>query len=222
RSLTAGALQNLGRVELAAGDLAASRKAFADSLQVSSALGDDLRAMEVRLRLAELALAADRAGEAAGLVRMAAAWYGSHQMPRGEIEALSLLAEALWRQGRSVEAERLASSTHLRLESSEDRVLRATAAARLARVEAATGRPEVALQWLRHAAEDATRSGLVAAGLEARLALGQVLRSRRDPAADVTLAAVRKEAEQRGFKRLAALAASAGLPPFPTPRLPLS
>jgi eukaryotic-like serine/threonine-protein kinase len=202
KSLAAWGLQNLGRVDFAAGDLAGARESFAEALR--SARSESLRAMEIRLELAGLALAEDRAGEAASLARETAAWYRAQGIPGGETAALSLLAEALLRRGLRAEARQAAAGARAKLETSEDRELRVTAGVRLARIEAATGSPQEALELLRHAAAEAARSGLAAAGLEARLALGQVRRGLRDPAAEAALAAVRKEARERGFKRLAA------------------
>jgi DNA-binding winged helix-turn-helix (wHTH) protein/tetratricopeptide (TPR) repeat protein len=204
KDLAAWGLQNLGRVDFAAGDLAAARKSFEDALQSASARGEELRAMEVRLDLAGLALADGRDSEAARLARETAVWYRSHGIPGGETEALSLLAEVLLRQGLKAEAHKAAADASAKLERCEDHVVSVTAGVRLARTEAALGHSEDALERLRHAVGEAERSGLVAAGLEARLALGELQRSLRDPGAEATLAAVRKEARDRGFKRLAA------------------
>jgi eukaryotic-like serine/threonine-protein kinase len=215
RPLAAWALENLGRIDFAAGDLAAARKSFEQALESSSDLGEHPREMEVRLELAGLALFEGRSGEAAVLAREAAAWYRSREIPDRETEALSLLAEALSRQGAGEEAHKVAASALARLGKSEDHEVRVTVAIRLARVEAAMGRPEEALSLLRHAAEDAAKSGLAAAGLEARLALAEIQSGLRDPAAATALAAVRKEAKERGFKRLAE---SSG----PPRRMPLS
>ncbi len=204
RSLTAWALGNLGRVELAAGRLAAARKSFTEALQTSAACGEELRAMEIRLELAGLSLAMGRPDEAASLARETAGWYQARKIRGGETRALFLLAEALLRQGLEAEARRIAIRVRGELERSEDRELRVTAAVRLARIEAALGSPDEALRWLRHAVADAASSGFTAAGLEARLALGEIQRTLQDPAADAALTAVRKEAKERGFQRLAA------------------
>jgi tetratricopeptide (TPR) repeat protein len=209
RSLTALALQNRGRADFAAGDLAAAAAGLKQALQVSSSLGEELRATEIRLDLAGLALAGDRAGEAVALARQAAAWSRAHGLGGGEAVAQSILAEALFRQGMRREALAAAERARAQLETSEDRELRITVAVGLARLSAATGNPDEALRQLRHAAEEAATLGFVAAGLEARLALGDVQRNAGDPAAAATLAAVRKEAETRGFKRLATAAATA-------------
>ncbi len=203
RPLSALAHQNRGRVELASGNLLAAREELEEALQVSSALGEELRAMEIRLDLAALALAEGQTGGAATLARQAAAWYQKRGIPGGESEALSVLAESLLRQGLRKDASVTAEQARTRLEVSEDRELRVTVGVRLGRIEAATGSAPEALRQLRRAVADAAGFGLAAAGLEARLALGEVQRGAGDPAAGATLAAVRKEAGTRGFKRLA-------------------
>lgn len=203
RSLAAWALQNLGRADFATGDLAAAGAALDEALQTSLTLGEELRAMEVRLDLAQLALAENRASEAALLAREAAAWYRTHGIPGGEIRAWSLLAEALLRQGLGHEAQKAAAAARARLAASQDRELRATAAISLARFEAAAGNPREALRLLRTAATDVEKTGFTATSLEVRLALGEIQRAQGDIGAVATLAAVRKEAEALGFKRLA-------------------
>ena len=208
RSLTATALQNRGRADFAAGDLPAARAAFDEALQVGSSNGEELRVAEIRVDLATLALEGDQAGQAATLARQAAAWYRNHDLGDGEARAQALLAEALLRQGLNPDAAAAAAVAAARLETSEDRELKITAAARLARVQAATGDPAEAVRRLRHAAEEAGSLGLAAAGLEARFALAEVQRHAGDPAAAATLAAVRKDAEARGFKRLTQLSGS--------------
>ncbi len=203
KSVKALALQSLGRADFAAGDLDKARAELVEGLQVCSSVGNGLRAMEIRLDLAALALAGNKAGEASDLARQAASWYQARGVPGGEAMALSLLAEALLRQGSRKEALAAAEQARGRLDANEDRELRIAVGVRLGRVQAATGHAAEALRQLRRAADDAEKLGLATAALEARLALGETQRSAGDPAAGATLAAVRKEAEARGFKRLA-------------------
>jgi eukaryotic-like serine/threonine-protein kinase len=206
RSLAAWGLQNRGRVDLAAGDFAAARGSFEEALRSASGLGETLRAMEIRLDLAGLALAAGQPGEAALLAGEAAAWFRERGIPGGEAEALSLLAEALVRQGRREQGRKAAAEARATLEGEfEDRQVRVMVNIRLARSEVVLAEPQEAVELLRHATAEAARSGLIAAGLEARLALAELQRSLKDPAAEAALAAVRKEARARGFKRLAAV-----------------
>lgn len=218
------ALQSLGRADFAAGDMGRARAELMEALQVCSSLGDELRAMEVRLDLAALALAGNQASEASQLARQAAAWYQDHGIPGGEAQAFSLLAEALLRQGLSKEALAAADQARRRLDTSEDRELRIAVGVRLGRIQAATGHSSEALRQLRRAADEAAGLGLAAAALEARLALGEAQRGAGDPAAGATLAAVRKEAETRGFKRLALAAGPAPDAPASStpPRTPVS
>jgi DNA-binding winged helix-turn-helix (wHTH) protein/tetratricopeptide (TPR) repeat protein/TolB-like protein len=203
RSLTAVALDNRGRADFAAGDLAAARAGFTEALRVSSFAAAEQQATEVRLDLAVLDLAEDQAGKAADLARQAAGWYHSREIAGGEAMAQAILAEALLRQGMRQEALVAAAAARARLETSEDREIRLAAGVRLARLAAATADPGEALRQLRRAVDEAAALGLTTAGLEARLALGEVQRGAGDPAAAATLAALRKEAEARGFKRLA-------------------
>ena len=95
---------------------------------------------------------------------------------------------------------------------------------RLGRIQAATGHAAEALRQLRRAADEASALGLAAVALEARLALGEAQRGAGDPGAGATLAAVRKEAETRGFKRVALAATPAVNAPVSSapPRMPVS
>lgn len=222
KSLAAWALQNLGRADFAAGDLEAAHISLEEARQISSALGEELRAMDVRLDLARLALARDRASEAALLARETAGWYHARGIPGGEIRSWSLLAEALLRQGLGHEAQKAAASARARLAASQDRELRATAAISLARFEAAAGNQQEAFRLLSAAAADAEKSGFAVAGLEVRLALGEIQQALGDARAGATLAAVRKDAEALGFKRLAIVAGVAGPRPPVVTRTPVS
>jgi DNA-binding winged helix-turn-helix (wHTH) protein/tetratricopeptide (TPR) repeat protein/TolB-like protein len=207
RSLTAVGLENRGRADFAAGDLAAARAGLTEALRISSSAAAEQQTAEIRLDLAVLALAEGQAGKAAELARQAAGWYHSRDIAGGEAMAQAILAEALLSQGLRQEALAAAAAARTRLETSEDREIRLAAGVRLARLAAATADRGEALRQLHRAVDEAAALGLTTAGLEARLALGEVQRGAGDPAAAATLAALRKEAESRGFKRLAAAAA---------------
>jgi DNA-binding winged helix-turn-helix (wHTH) protein/tetratricopeptide (TPR) repeat protein len=215
RSLAAAALRNLGLAALAAGDLDGARKSFQEALDISSSLGGNLQAAEVRLDLARLALAAGRLAEASKLSRAVASWYRERRMDGGEALALAMLSETLLAQGLRAEASQAAAAARTRLGTSVDLKLRIEMAAPLGRAAAAAGHSAEALRDLRQAIADAERTGLVAPGLEARLALAQIQHAMKDPAGEVLLAAVRRDAEVRGFRRLAALAAPVAARPSP-------
>jgi len=205
KSLGAAALRSLGWAARAAGDLDGARKFSQEALDISSSLGWNLQATEIRLDLARLALASGRPAEASKLAREAAAWYEKRKMDGGEALALTVLSEALLAQGALPDACRAAVEARSRLGNSEDLQLRIEMAAPLARIAAASGQTPKALHDLRQAISDADRTGFVASGMEARLALGQILRGMKDPAGEILLTAVRRDAETRGFRRVAAL-----------------
>ncbi|HYX22657.1 MAG TPA: tetratricopeptide repeat protein, partial [Thermoanaerobaculia bacterium] len=220
RALAAGALRNLGRSALAGGDLDGARKSLQEALAISAALGGELQTTEIRLALAGLDLAAGHPAAAAALARQVASWYHSRKLDGGEALALTVLGEALLAQGLRAEAHQAAVAARSRLGAGQDLELRLELAAPLARLDAAGGHAGDALRDLRRAIQDAERIGLVEPALEARLALGQIQRGMGDPAAEAILLAVRRDAEARGFRRLAALAASAPgvkTPPRSTP-----
>jgi hypothetical protein len=157
--------------------------------------------MEVRLDLAAVALAGGRPGEAVRDARQAAAWFRARGIPGKAAQASALLAEALARQGLPDRARQPAEAAGAKLNEIQDRELRISIAVSLARFERLRGNPQAALRLLRHAVADV--AGLTAAGLEARLAFADLQRALGDPAAGALVAAVSKEAAERGFQRLA-------------------
>ena len=215
RSLAAAALRNLGRTALAVGDLDGARNSSQEALDISSSLGGNLQAAEIRIDLARLALAAGRPAEASKSAREVASWYRERSMDGGEALALAVVGEALLAQGLSAEASRAAMDARSWLGNSMDLKLRIEMAAPLARIAAANGQAPKAIHDLRQAISEAERIGLVASGLEARLALGQILRGMKDPAGEILLAAVHRDAATRGFRRLAALTVPQALRPSP-------
>ncbi len=217
RSLAAGALRNLGRTALATGNLDEARKSFEEALKISSSVGGELQSAEIRLDLADLALAAGRPGEAAALARQAASWNRGRGIDGGQALALTMLGEALLDQGLRAEAWKAAAQSRALLETSQDVELRIELAAPLARLTAAGGHPAEALRDLRQAIQDAERIGLVEPALEARLVLAQIQREMRDPAAEANLQSVRRDAEARGFRRVALAAGSPAVPRPPRP-----
>ena len=119
-------------------------------------------------------------------------------------QAMSLLAEALLRQGRLAAAQEAAVRSRNRGETSEDREMRVLVAARLARVDAAAGQPGRGIRELRRRIPEAQAAGYVNAALQARLALGELLLAAGEAQAGrAALLQVRREAEARGFALLA-------------------
>ena len=137
-----------------------------------------------------------------------AEWYGRRGMTGFRALALARQAQALLADGRRAPARAAAEQAEMYAEAGEDLALRLTVATAVASVRAATGDAAAALDLLHWAIQEATRTGDVAAGLEARLELGLLQRQTGDPAAAMaTLQAVQREAETRGFHWLARRAA---------------
>jgi DNA-binding winged helix-turn-helix (wHTH) protein/tetratricopeptide (TPR) repeat protein len=201
--------QERGREELAAGDLAAARRSMESALEESSAAGEELRAMVLRTDLARLELAEGDAEQAAQAAGEAAGWWKARGVFWGEAMSLSVLAEALAREGRRDGARAVAARMRVLVERGEDRDLFLAVAPGLARAEAAAGDEAEALRTLGLAIGEAGSRGFAAAGLEARLAAAEIGLERGRPAARSDLEALRRDAAARGFGLLARRAARA-------------
>lgn len=209
-SLLLQGLRRRADLQRAAGDLPGARRSLEEALREAVRMGEEPVAA-VKLGLAGLSLAEGRFDEAGRLAREAAAWYGPRRMPGDEGQAWATAAESELRQGRAEEARVAAARARALVEKSGDRELLLLVAPRLARVDEASGEESRAVQDLSRAVEQAGRLGFVTAGLEARLTLGEIRGERK------LLEDVRREAESRGFRRLAREAARA-LEEHPTAR----
>lgn len=203
RTLALKGLRRKSGLQHAAGDLPAARRSLQEALREGARRGEELEVAGLKLDLASLALSEHRFDEAAALAREAAGWYGSKGLPGNGGQAWALAAEAALRQDRPDEAREAASRARTLVERSGDRELLLVVAPRLARVDAASGEVKQAVQDLSRSSGEAGKLGFVTAGLEARFALGEIQGDRK------ILEDVRREAEARGFRRLAREAARA-------------
>jgi DNA-binding winged helix-turn-helix (wHTH) protein/TolB-like protein len=207
--VSAAALQRLGRLQIAAGDLAGGRARLQEALRLADSRKARLLGAGIRLDLARLALFAGDPAEAGRLAGEVVQWYGQKGLTRDQARALAVQAEALAAAGRPGPASEAANLAVTLAQPSENPDLQifVTTASAAARVVAS---PAVTLDRLREAAAQADRLGFVAAGLEARLALGSLELAAGSPAAGrATLEGVRRSAEKTGHKRLARSAAQA-------------
>jgi DNA-binding winged helix-turn-helix (wHTH) protein/tetratricopeptide (TPR) repeat protein len=210
QSLTAAALQIRGRCQMAAGDLAGARESLTRALTESRHRGELQNSVAVRLDLAALALAEGAFGDALAQARAAAAWYTARGIPAGAARAHALAAEALLALGRTAEARQSADLARAHAAESQDRWLSITLAAPLAHVDAAAGNSGRARRDLRSAVDEAVKIGHLPAALEARLVLAEMgdemgaETEKGDPAA---LQALRRDATESGFLRIARQAA---------------
>lgn len=172
RALEVRALREQAGLQAVRGDLAAAGRSLEEALRVSVPMGEGPDAADLRLDLAELALARKRFGEAERRAREAAVWYGARGLARFEGYARAVLAEALARQGRTGEAQETAAQARLGLAGLEDRELAVRAAPHLAR--ALAGQSPGVVQELARAVEEARRLGFVTAQRQAEAALAEL------------------------------------------------
>lgn len=213
--LAAAARYNLGRTEMEAGNLGAARQHFQDALAVTTAAGERIDNARLRLGLAQLELIDGRPAAAAEHARQAGTDCAARGMVSCQAEALALLAQSLAAQGQRAEARQQVDQALQLAGKTEDRWTQfqvGTAAEGL--TGSSPGEVRRALGHLHGTAEEATKLGLLATSLEARLTLGSLQAAGADPAAGrEELRRVRLEAERRGMRLLARRAAeAAGLP----------
>jgi DNA-binding winged helix-turn-helix (wHTH) protein/tetratricopeptide (TPR) repeat protein/TolB-like protein len=176
RTLLSWSWQGQGWTELAAGDLAAARRSMESALKESTAAGEEMRTITLKIDLARLELAEGHAaGAAARAAGEAVSWWKEREVAWGEALSLSVLAEALAREkDHREEARAAADRIRVLVERGEDRDLFLAVAPGLARAEAAGGDPERALRTLELAMAEAGRRGFALAGMEARLAAAEI------------------------------------------------
>jgi tetratricopeptide (TPR) repeat protein len=193
-------LSLLGEVLSAGGKLAGARKRLETALVLSRSLGNPVA----------------EAGVLSGLAELAA--------QQGDLATSRSLAEDQLRLARQADSKALTAQAHINLgrvdlaqgnldaarrslreverNAGEDRQIRLESAVLQARLAAAEGRAAAAQTVLRQAIREAETQGFIPLALEARFVLGEIQQEAGDPAAGATLAAVRRDAEARGFKRL--------------------
>lgn len=210
RSLAGWALRDLGRWSFEAGDLAGARRQVEEAVRHHDDGGETLAAAAARLENARLAWLAGSSRDASRVAAEVADWYGQKGMSGHRARALALLSRALLAEGRTAEARQAAMGAHAISERSEDLQLQLEVLMAMAPAGVASGEGAAALGGLHRAIAEAARIGDVAAGLEARLLLGELQLQAGDPIAGrATLAEVRRDARARGFKGMARRASEA-------------
>jgi tetratricopeptide (TPR) repeat protein/tRNA A-37 threonylcarbamoyl transferase component Bud32 len=238
QTFSAYALFGLGEVLSRLGSLDDARRDHQAALGLRSGLGEKGTAAESRLALAELDLAAARAGAAPATPAAMAAIAAEAEAAAGELahqaaadaeaRALSLSAIAAGAAGDARRARAAIDRATALLQASpaapasQDLRVRLTVAVRAASLMPASQERQAAAA-LAAARDDATRSGLLELRLEAELALAERARASGPPATARALAAVLlPEARAGGYAlidaRAAALAANSAARPAPSAR----
>ncbi len=192
------------RLDLAMGDLASTRRRLEEALAIREQIGGQARVLEVRLSLARLALEESDSETAAAGAREIAEAFADSALPREEAFARVNLVEASLAAGRR-SAARAALDRVFELSRSVELVgLEVVATTMNARIMAADGRRDEALEMLDQALSKAVEIGRLDLQLEARMATGEIeLQAGRAAAGRERLAAVAQDASARGLILLA-------------------
>jgi tetratricopeptide (TPR) repeat protein len=204
-------IQKHGDLLLDRGDAAGARAAYNEALKLHEAMKQEGEAADVRLSLADLDADEGRAHDAEGSARGALEVFRRLKSPDGEARARSLLARLAAADGRALDAKSEAGQAQTLAAKSANREMRLAIDIACARVLGGLepGNRAVALDVLRRAQAEAARTHLVPVVLESRLALGELELHWSPAAARSKLRALQREAETRGFKRIALRAAAA-------------
>jgi hypothetical protein len=161
-------------------------------------MGEKYTAAESRTALAALALEAERGAEAEQLARDAVAMFTSQSAPDNEAMARATLALALQAQGRHGAALTEAQRAVGLVRNPQHVLARLPVTIAAARVKSTTN-PMAALADLDAARMEAVVHGILRYEFEARRAAAEI-EGRRSLAAGAALsAALRKDAQSRGF-----------------------
>jgi tetratricopeptide (TPR) repeat protein len=180
------------------GDLATAHRLHQNALSARTEMGEKYTVAESQTALAALALEDGRGAEAEKLAREAVAMFASQSAPDSEAMARAMLALALQAQRRQSAAEAEAQRAVGLMRNPQHLLARLPVTIAAARVKSATN-PKAALADL-----DAVRMAAVVHGIpqyefESRRAAAEI-EGRRSLAAGAALsAALRKDAQSRGF-----------------------
>jgi tetratricopeptide (TPR) repeat protein/TolB-like protein len=192
-------------------DVAGARKAYTDALTLWQDMKQEGEATGARLALLDLDVDGGKGKEAEPSVRQALEVVRRLKSPAGEANARVLLARIASAQGRAAEAKSEAEQARTLAIKSEDRSVRLRLEIACARVLGTLAGAErsLALNMLRQAQADATRTGILPLVLEARLALGEIEMRTSPATAQERLRELQKEASAKGFGWVASRAAAA-------------
>lgn len=206
RTLAAASLQAMSRWSLEEGDFKTAWRQLDEVAKERAGMGDTLEAMNARLGLATVAFRQGNLKEAQQIASQLAVWYEARRMAAHQARALAIEARTFLAQGFTAQAEKSALKAYGLCQQSDDLELRIEIFAAVAPIGVATDEDSgrSALGHLRWAVSEAQRIGYVPAGFEAQLMLGALQLQTGDTLhGRATLESVRRDAEARGFRRVA-------------------
>jgi tetratricopeptide (TPR) repeat protein/TolB-like protein len=207
------ALYQLGEILRDRGDLVAARNSQEEARAVETALGAALAIAKSEVALARLSMDEGRSETAEPLLRAASATFAAQKAADAEASAQAALASALLTLGKRSDALKAIDRALVLSGRSQNPHVRLAVGTAAARVRAATGHSEEALDALATSWAEAVKLRLVGAQLAIRLAEGEIgLGIGRTDARD-TLMALAREARAKGFGLVAGRAESLLKPP---------
>jgi serine/threonine protein kinase/tetratricopeptide (TPR) repeat protein len=206
-------LFELGNLLESQGTLREAKAKFQEALAIQKEIGVSDDAAKTQVALVELSIEEGHAEDADALLRDAREVFRKQEEIDREMWATSVLARALLAQGKSSEGRTeidAASAVTARLQNEEVRLKFALAAAA---VRAASGRSldcAAALKNIGSTVAEATKHGYVGYEYRGRLATGEIeIKCGHTPIGRVNLAALKTEAQTKGFGLIAQKAALA-------------
>jgi len=180
------------------GDLASARRLHQEALAARTEMGEKYTIAESQTALAALAIEDGRGADAEKLARDAVAMFASQSAPDSEAIARATLAVALQAQGRHAAAEAEARRAVALIRNPQHLLARLPVTIAAARVKSQTN-PKAALADLDTARMEAVVHGIPRYEFEARRAAAEIEGRRLLSAGAALSAALRKDAQSRGF-----------------------
>ena len=211
KSLIAETHSGFGHVLLAQGKLAEAKDHYNQALAIRQAAVKNGIA-DSTFDLATVAIEDGRFAEGEKLARQTVETYRTFKEPDSIASVYALLARTLLAQSRLAAAQEALNVAVSNSRNTQNQFVRAAVATTGARVHAASGNAAAvarSAEALKTFVADATRMGLTELRLDADFALGQLETTRNPGAGLARIAAVQKEASQKGFGLIARNAAAA-------------
>lgn len=202
------ALANQGEIFVAEGTFPQARKSFEESLQIRNEIGEKSNAAASRLQLASLSIEEGNASDAEHVAREVRDEYRKEGHPDDEVGAAVVLVQALFAGKKFPEAQKELGNTKLLSSKSQNVPNRMAVGIVDARIQAAAGTPDDALQSLAVTMRGAVKSGFMPTQFEVRLAQADIeLNSGKRGSGRAELARLKKDALGKGFDLIAQKAA---------------
>jgi eukaryotic-like serine/threonine-protein kinase len=214
RSDAATILDSLGDLLVVRGNLQEAEKLYREALSIQQTTGEKGSAAISRTGLATIFLERGGAAQAEAAARTSVQEFHAEKDAPDETMARVVLVRSLLAQNRPGEAQKEMDQAVAMITSTLPRNLRFSALIVSARLRAAVdgdSNMAEAIETLRKIARDAENVGLPLSELEARLAIGDIkMKGGNGSRGRTELAAVRKEAEAKGFLLIAQKAVRSG------------